>query len=205
MKTIETGADLAEGSAYLAEVCPVWAQTLSGLELPLRRHADGFPAILDAIIGQQISISAAAAIRSRLDLAGLADAGAIRDAGIESLKDCGVSLPKARYLMGIAADEPDWMALRSASDDQVMTTLTALSGVGEWTAGIYLAFALGRRDAFPAGDLALQESARLLYGLDTRPDARKLLVMAEPWRPWRAVAARGLWAHYRLVKGREGV
>lgn len=205
MRIIEAQADLAEGRAYLAAVCPVWAEALPGLDLPLRRRTDGFPAILDAIIGQQISIAAAAAIMARLADAGLTSPGAIRAAGEDGLRACGVSRPKIRYLLGIVADEPDWQALREAPDAAVITTLTALPGIGQWTAEIYLAFALGRTDAFPAGDLALQESARLLYGLDERPSPKALMELAEPWRPWRSVAARALWAHYRLSKGREGV
>lgn len=205
MRLIETGADLAEGRAHLAAVCPVWARALPGLDLPLRRRADGFGAILDAIIGQQISTAAAGAIMARLDAAGLVSARAIRDAGEDGLRACGVSRPKIRYLLGIVAAEPDWAALRKASDADVIARLMALPGIGQWTAEIYLAFALGRSDAFPAGDLALQEAARDLYGLKARPGPKALAELAAPWRPWRAVAARGLWAHYRLVRGREGV
>ena len=90
-------------------------------------------------------------------------------------------------------------------DDEVLDTLIALPGIGRWTAEIYLKFALGRADAFAAGDLALQEAARMLYGLDARPTPAALIEMAEPWRPWRSVAARALWAYYRIAKGREGV
>ena len=205
MRIIEAETDLEEGRAHLAAVCPVWAATLPGLDLPLRRRSDGFAAILDAIIGQQISIAAAGAIMARLSEAGLTAPEAIRAAGEEGLRACGVSRPKIRYLLGIVAGEPDWQALRKAPDAEVIATLTALPGIGQWTAEIYLAFALGRSDAFPAGDLALQESARLLYGLDERPSPKALLELAEPWRPWRAVAARALWAHYRVAKGREGV
>ncbi|MFV0408960.1 MAG: DNA-3-methyladenine glycosylase family protein [Paracoccus sp. (in: a-proteobacteria)] len=206
MRVIDTEADLAEGCAHLAAVCPVWAAALPGLDdLPLRRREDGFAAILDAIIGQQISIAAAGAIMARLQAAGLTDPTSIRMAGEDGLKACGVSRPKIRYLLGIVAQEPDWIALRSAPDAEVIATLTALPGIGQWTAEIYLAFALGRTDAFPAGDLALQEAARLLYGLDDRPSPKALSEMAESWRPWRAVAARALWAHYRVAKGREGV
>ncbi|SDE61619.1 DNA-3-methyladenine glycosylase II [Paracoccus isoporae] len=205
MRRIEGEPDLAEGAAHLAAICPVWAGALPGLDLPLRRRQDGFAAILDAIIGQQISIAAAGAIMARLQQAGLTEPAAIRAAGEDGLRGCGVSGPKIRYLMGIVAREPDWRALRNASDDEVIATLTALPGIGRWTAEIYLAFALGRSDAFPSGDLALQESARLLYGLDQRPSPKLLEQMAEPWRPWRAVAARALWSYYRVAKGRDGV
>ena len=107
MRIIEAPEDLAEGRAHLAAVCPVWAGALPELDLPLRRREDGFAAILDAIIGQQISIAAAGAIMARLQEAGLTDPAAIRMAGEEGLKACGVSRPKIRYLLGIVADEPD--------------------------------------------------------------------------------------------------
>lgn len=162
MRIIETAQDLDEGRAHLAAVCPVWAGALPELDLPLRRRSDGFAAILDAIIGQQISIAAAGAIMARLEAAGLTDPAAIRDAGPEGLRACGVSSPKIRYLTGIVAQEPDWAALRTAPDADVIAALTALPGIGQWTAEIYLAFALGRTDAFPAGDLALQIGAGAL-------------------------------------------
>ncbi|MFD1797246.1 DNA-3-methyladenine glycosylase 2 family protein [Paracoccus aurantiacus] len=205
MRIIESDADLDEGRHHLTAICPVWAGALPELALPLRRRPDGFTAILDAIIGQQISIAAAAAIMARLQAAGLTEPAAIRAGGEEALRACGVSRPKIRYLLGIVGQEPDWHRLRHAPDAEVIETLTALPGIGQWTAEIYLAFALGRTDAFPAGDLALQEAARLLYRLDARPDPKTLVEIAEPWRPWRSVAARALWAYYRLAKGREGV
>jgi DNA-3-methyladenine glycosylase II len=89
--------------------------------------------------------------------------------------------------------------------DEAHAALIALHGVGPWTADIYLLFCLGHADAFPAGDLAVQESARLALGLRTRPDAKALAKMAEAWRPWRGVAAHLLWAYYHVVKKRDVV
>ena len=105
----------------------------------------------------------------------------------------------------IAAAAPDWAALRTLPDEDVTQTLVALPGIGRWTAEIYLKFALGRADAFAAGDLALQEAARMMFDLPARPTPAALIAMAEPWRPWRSVAARALWAYYGTAKGREGV
>jgi DNA-3-methyladenine glycosylase II len=130
---------------------------------------------------------------------------ALRTASEDDLRALGLSRPKARYLRGIAEAGLDWQGLRVLPDDEVIAQLVALPGIGVWTAEIYLKFALGRADVFAAGDLALQEGARLLYGLEARPGPKALREMAEPWRPWRAVAARGLWAYYRVAKGREGV
>ena len=90
------------------------------------------------------------------------------------------------------------------SADEAHAALTAVHGIGPWTADIYLLSCLGHADAWPAGDLALQEAARLAFGLRARPNAKEMVALAEPWRPFRAVAARVLWTYYRAVKGRDG-
>ncbi|RQP05061.1 MAG: DNA-3-methyladenine glycosylase 2 family protein [Paracoccus sp. BP8] len=206
MRVIRAPADLEEGAAHLVWVCPVWARELPALlPLPMRRWPEGFPAIRDALVSQQISTRAAAAIGARMAEAGLADEAGIAAAEDETLRAAGLSRPKIRHLRGIVAAGVDWPGLRTLPDEEVIARLTALPGIGRWTAEIYLKFALGRADAFAAGDLALAEAARLLYGLPERPGPAALTALAEPWRPWRAVAARALWAYYRAAKGREGV
>lgn len=205
-RQIETEADLAEGTTYLAAVCPVWARILPKLgPLPLRRRSDGFEAIASAVVAQQISNAAASSIWARIEAAGLLTPDAIAAADDDMLRAVGLSRPKARYLKGIATSGLDWNGLRTLPDEQAISALVALPGIGIWTAEIYLKFALGRPDVLAAGDLALQEAARMMYGLEERPGPAALREMAEPWRPWRAVAARGLWAYYRLAKGREGI
>ncbi len=204
-RIIATQADLDEGCAHLARACPIWAKTLPLLgPLPLRRRDDGFEAIASAIVGQQISIAAAGAIWGRMQDAGLLTEAALRNASEDDLCAAGLSRAKQRYLRGIANAGIDWNALRDMPDDAAIAHLVALPGIGIWTAEIYLKFALGRADVFAAGDLALQEAARIMYDLPARPTPAVLRQLAEPWRPWRAVAARGLWAYYRLAKGREG-
>lgn len=206
MRLIETEADLAEGTAHLAAVCPVWAGALPQIgPLTLRRREDGFAAMLGAVVSQQLSVASASAIAARLAAASLDTPSAIAAADDEALRAAGLSRQKIRYLRGIVAADLDWSGLRALPDDAVIDQLVALPGIGRWTADIYLKFALGRADAFASGDLALQESARILYALPERPSAKALTEMAEPWRPWRSVAARALWAYYHLAKGREGV
>lgn len=206
MRLIVTPQDIEQGAAHLIEVCPVWARELPALmPLPLRRWQPGFAALRDAVISQQISVQAAAAILSRLTAAGLDTEEGLVAADDDALRAAGLSRPKQRYLRAIAAAGVDWQGLERLPDDEVVAQLTALPGIGRWTAEIYLKFALGRADAFAAGDLALAEAARLLYGLPHRPGPTELTALAEPWRPWRAVAARALWAYYRVAKGREGV
>jgi DNA-3-methyladenine glycosylase II len=96
------------------------------------------------------------------------------------------------------------MGLAELPADDAHAALTAVHGIGPWTADIYLLTCLGHADAWPAGDLALQEAARLAFALDARPAAKALVALAEPWRPWRGVAARVLWTYYRAVKRRDG-
>lgn len=206
MRLIEADADMAEGAAHLAAICPVWARVLPEIgAMPLRRREDGFAAILDAVISQQLSVASANAIARKLQAAALDQPGAILAADDPALRACGLSAQKIRYLRGIAGADLDWEGLRLRPDDAVIADLTALPGIGRWTAEIYLMFALGRADAFAPDDLALQEAARIMYGLPERPKGRALAELARPWQPWRSVAARGLWAYYRIAKGREGV
>ncbi|MBE2276839.1 MAG: DNA-3-methyladenine glycosylase 2 family protein [Rhodobacteraceae bacterium] len=205
-RLIETAACVAEGAAWLAARHPVLAQALAETgPLPLRRHADGFPALLDAILGQQVSTASARAIRARMEAAGLFSEDAIAAADEEDLRGAGLSRQKIRYARALAAARLDYPALRAAPSDEVIARLVALPGIGRWTAEIYAMFALGRADVFAPGDLALQEAARLLYSLPERPSEKALRALAEEWQPWRAVAARLLWAYYRVDKGREGI
>jgi DNA-3-methyladenine glycosylase II len=204
-RIIETADCVAEGAAWLAARDARLAAALEATgPLPLRRREDGFAALFDAIVSQQVSVASASAIWGRLQAAGLTDAGAVRRASDEDLRACGLSRQKIRYGRALALAGLDYPALRTAPNDEVIGTLVALPGIGRWTAEIYAMFSLGRADVFAPGDLALQEAARLVYGLDTRPSERALRVMAEDWSPWRGVAARLFWAYYRVAREREG-
>ncbi|PWJ20356.1 DNA-3-methyladenine glycosylase II [Jannaschia seohaensis] len=206
MRRIETPADLEEGAAALARIDPRLAPALEiCAPLPLRRKPDGFGTLLDAIVGQQVSTAAAAAISDRLRAAGLDAPAPIRGASDEVLRACGLSRPKLRYARALAEADLDFSVLRTLPPGEVVRRLTALPGIGPWTAQIYAMFALGHADAFAPGDLALQEGARLLLDLPERPSERDLARIAEAWSPWRAVAARLLWSYYRHAKGREGI
>jgi DNA-3-methyladenine glycosylase II len=174
-------------------------------ELPLRREPDGFAALLRAIVGQQVSVASARAIWGRLEAAGLTEAPAMAAASDDDLRAVGLSRQKARYGRALAAAGIDFESLRGLPDAEVVRRLVAVPGIGVWTAEIYAMFALGRADVFAPGDLALQEAARILFGLEKRPSERALRVMAEAWSPWRSVAARILWAYYRVAREREGV
>ncbi|MBR9842148.1 MAG: DNA-3-methyladenine glycosylase 2 family protein [Rhodobacteraceae bacterium] len=205
-RIIETPDCVAEGAAWLAAREPRFAEALAVTgPLPLRRKKDGFEPLLGAIVSQQVSVAAADAIWGRLREARLTGPRKIMWAGDEDLRACGLSRQKVRYARALAEARIDFKELRDAPDAEVMARLTEVSGIGVWTAEIYAMFSLGRADVFAPGDLALQESARLLFGLEERPKDRAFRAMAEDWAPWRAVAARLLWAYYRHAKDREGI
>lgn len=205
-RIIETEACVAEGAAWLAAREPRFAHALALTgPLPLRRWPDGFRALLDAIVSQQVSVAAGDAILRRLEAAGFTDPARLAAAGDDDLRACGLSRQKARYGRALAQAGIDYDALRRMPDEDVIGTLTAVPGIGRWTAEIYALFGLGRADVFAPADLALQESARLLFGLPERPKERPFRAMAEAWSPWRGVAARLLWAYYHVEKAREGV
>jgi DNA-3-methyladenine glycosylase II len=206
MRQIETLDDVAEGTDWLCRIEPRFATVRAATgPWPLRRQPDGFAALLDAILGQQVSTASARAIAGRLQAADLWQPERIAASDEDALRASGLSRPKARYALALARARLDWVALRDLPDDAVIDTLVALPGIGRWTAEIYAMFALGRPDVLAAGDLALQEAARALLDLPARPDDRTLRALAQAWSPWRAVAARGLWAYYRILKSRDGV
>lgn len=205
-RIIETPDCVAEGAAWLVAREPRFAEALAVTgPLPLRRKKDGFEPLLGAIVSQQVSVAAADAIWGRLREARLTGPRKIMWASDEELRACGLSRQKVRYARALAEARIDFKELRGAPDAEVMARLTEVSGIGVWTAEIYAMFSLGRADVFAPGDLALQESARLLFGLEERPKDRAFRAMAEDWAPWRAVAARLLWAYYRHAKDREGI
>ena len=205
-RIIKTEDCVAEGAVWLASQDARFARALELTgPLPLRLRPDGFDQLLSAIVSQQVSVASAAAIWQRMQDAGLVSPEAILAASKDDLRGAGLSRQKMRYARALAEEGIDFVDLRTASNEVVFKTLTKVSGIGIWTAEIYAMFSLGRADVFAPGDLALQESARMLFDLPERPKERALRQMAEDWSPWRSVAARLLWAYYRVDKGREGV
>lgn len=207
-RLIHSEADLVEGVAALRAACQVMAKVhdLAGAP-PLRRRQGGFEGLSRIIVGQQLSVASAAAIWGRTEklvqpftpqgLLALSDA---------ELASAGLSGPKIRTLRAIAqacVAGLDFDALETARDAHVHDALTAVTGIGPWTADIYLMFCLGRADAWAPGDLALQIAVQQAFGLKDRPSKDELLEIAERWRPWRGVAARLLWAYYAVAKAQE--
>ncbi len=205
-RIIETEIDLGEGAAWLAGREPRFADALAVTgQLPLRRREGGYPALLRTICSQQLSVASADAVWRRLDAAGATAPERLLNLDDAALRACGLSGQKIRYARALAEAGVDYPALAALPEAEAIAALTSIKGIGVWTAEIYLMFSVGRADVLAAGDLALQESARLLFGLAERPGDKALRLLAEPWSPWRAVAARILWAYYRAAKQREGI
>lgn len=205
-RIIETEADILEGCDWLARSEPRFghALELTGTP-PLRRREGGFPALLRTICSQQLSVAAADSVWSKLRAAGADDPAILLDLSEDQLRACGLSRPKARYARALAEAGIDYAGLATLPEEEAIAALTAVRGIGVWTAEIYLMFSIGRADVFAPGDLALQESARMLFGLAERPAEKALRARAGAWSPWRGVAARLLWAYYRVAKQREGI
>jgi DNA-3-methyladenine glycosylase II len=208
---LHTESDLQAGLAQLILADPRLKPVAEKAgAFALRRREPGFPGLCAIVCGQQLSTASAAAIRNRLMAAFQPfHHDAIRRARTDKLKRLGLSAPKIKSIREIAkavADARiDLNAVGDMDADTAHAALVELHGVGPWTADIYLLFCLGHADAFPAGDLAVQEATRIAFNLRTRPDAKKLGKIAEAWRPWRGVAAHLLWAYYHAVKKRDVV
>src|ERR1700716_1408674 len=176
----------------------------------LRQREPGFAGLAAIVCGQQLSTASAAAIWGRVSAA--VDPfhhDALRRARADRLGRLGLSAAKIKTLKSLArelaAERLNLDVLANEDADAAHNTLTALHGIGPWTADVYLLFCLGHGDAWPAGDLAVQEAVKIGLGLKTRPTAKQMVPLAEPWRPMRGAAAHLWWAYYRALKKRDGV
>jgi DNA-3-methyladenine glycosylase II len=166
-----------------------------------RRMTPGFATLIRVIVDQQVSVAAGASIWKKLGAAARDDVSPRRllKLGEPGLRACGFSGQKARYALGVAeatrAGDLDFAVLDALDDDAVRAALTALKGIGPWTADIYLMFGMGRPDVWPVGDLGLQNAARALLGLRQRPSPERLEKIGADWSPYRSGAALLLW-HY---------
>lgn len=170
---------------------------------PWRSKPGGFPGLVRMILEQQVSVVSATAVWTRLE-AGLGRVGPeeILAAAPETLRAFGFSGQKIRYVRALAEAGIDFDGLKTLGDEEATSVLTAITGIGRWTAEAYLMICEGRTDFFPAGDVALQEAVRAADGAETRPTEKALYRRAEAWRPHRGVAAHLLWAFYAGLKKR---
>lgn len=193
---------LEEKLTELGKRDPDIARAFREAGLPDLRHREpGFATFLNIIIGQQLSTASAGAIRKRLD-------GLLPDVTPESflaldedaLRGIGFSRQKIVYGRGVAdavaGGALDLKRVHRMADEEAIEAITTLKGLGRWSAEIYLLFALKRPDIWPVDDLAVVVAVQRLKGLKTRPDRKRMLKIAEPWRPLRSYAARMMWHYY---------
>ena len=210
-RRIDTLDDVAIGLAALGALDARLVPVIAGAgEVPLRRTSPGFASLASIIVSQQVSRASADAIFGRLvRLIDPLEAADVLAGGTEPLVEAGLSRPKQAALLAAAeaaqSGALDLFGLCDMPPKDALDKLTAVHGIGEWTAQVYLLFAAGHADIFPAKDLALQVAAGDILGLPERLDDRALRALSESWAPWRGVAARLLWAHYRVLKGREAL
>jgi DNA-3-methyladenine glycosylase II len=208
---LETQSDLEEAIHALVKRDGRLKPVLEVAGMPsLRRREPGFTGLAHIVCGQQLSTASAGAIWGRLNAAfDPFDHDAVRRARTDRLGRLGLSAAKIKTLKHLAreltAERLNLDVLAEEDADAAHHTLIALPGIGPWTADVYLLFCLGHGDAWPAGDLAVQEGIRLGLGLKARPTEKQMAPLAEPWRPLRGAAAHLWWSYYRAMKKREGV
>lgn len=208
---LETQSDLEEAVHALVKRDPRLKPVLEIAGMPaLRRREPGFTGLAHIVCGQQLSTASAAAIWGRLSAAfDPFDHEAVRRARTDRLGRLGLSAAKIKTLKHLAreinAQRLNLDVLAEEDAEAAHHTLISLPGIGPWTADVYLLFCLGHGDAWPAGDIAVQEGIKVGLGLQVRPTEKQMAPLAEPWRPLRGAAAHLWWSYYRVIKKREGV
>src|SRR5437762_3865748 len=211
MLHLNSQTDLEEAIHALVKQDPRLRPVFEIAGMPaLRRREPGYAGLAAIVCGQQLSTASAAAIWARVSAAfDPFHHDTLRKARTDRLGRLGLSGAKIKTLKNIARElhleRLNLDVLAEEDADAAHNTLTALHGIGPWTADIYLLFCLRHADAWPAGDIAVQEAIKIGLGLKTRPTAQQMAPLAEPWRPLRGAAAHLWWAYYRVLKKREGV
>lgn len=200
-----SATQLKESLDALAAREPVFASALERAGYPEPRLRDpGYETLLRTIVGQQVSVAAAASMWNKLEaaLGDTRDPALLLAASDEGLRAAGLSRQKsgyARSLAGLIVSGELSLDHLPEDDEEAIAALTNIKGIGRWSAEVYLLFAEGRPDIWPAGDLAVQREVGLLLNLPERPDERQTRELAEPWRPHRGAAAIFAWHHYKMV------
>ncbi len=211
MQRIETLDDIEAGLDRLVlldtRLAPIRTRANA---VQLRRSKPGFESLASIIVAQQVSTASASAIWGRLkQVINPLTPETYVAGGEEAWRLAGLSRAKQKTLLAVseavANDAIDLHGLCDLPAEQAVAALTELKGIGPWTAEVYLLFAAGHPDVFPAGDVALQAAVGHALAYDIRPDAAALRALAEGWSPWRGVAARLFWAYYAAIKGRDAV
>lgn len=204
MQVIKNETQLRETIEKLCTLEPIFLQILEKTGMPeVRLRPQGFEALFNAIIGQQLSVKAAQTIRDRLISQGLNNAEKIKTTPDDELRNYGLSRQKISYLRSLVEHEIDYKILPKMDDESVIQTLTAVKGIGRWTAEIYLLFSLNRHDVFAHNDLALQVACEKAFSLGKRPSEKIMRGLARLWSPHRSAASYLLWAYYAVLKNRD--
>ncbi len=193
--------DLRNSLDSLAAIEPRIAAALAEVGYPEPRISEpGYQTLLRAIVGQQVSVASAASLWARLTAAvgDPPDPVALLAASDETLRSAGLSRQKASYARSLAEEVVSGrldFAKLPADDEEAIAELVRVKGIGRWTAEVYLLFAEGRTDVWPAGDLAVQIETGRIMGLEGKPDEKRVREIAEAWRPHRGAFAIFAWHH----------
>ncbi len=201
---------VATATAYLSEVDPVMRATIERVgPCTLEPDPDIFNALVDAIISQQISVRAADAIMARVRAAlpgGKVTPEALVPFDFDRLRTLGLSTPKARYILNlveqVCSGQLQLEVLSELNDEEIIRQLTAVKGIGRWTAEMCLIFTFGRTDVLPVDDLGFLEGVRVAYQLAARPSKQEARERGELWRPYRTFATWYMWSIRRLTRTR---
>ncbi|MEP9387820.1 DNA-3-methyladenine glycosylase [Mesorhizobium sp. KR9-304] len=209
MQRISTIDDLTTGLDALCVIDPRLENVRATAgDVPLRRTEPGFRSLVSIVISQQVSRASADAIFGRLiNLADPLTPEVLLTAGDELFREAGLSRPKQRAVLAVSRAVLDGLDLSRLCDldvEAAISAMTAVPGIGLWTAQVYLLSAAGHPDIFPARDVALQSAVGHALAIDPRPGEKALIKIAESWSPYRGVASRLFWAYYRQTRGREG-
>ncbi len=208
MQRIKTHDDIAAALDALCGIDPRLAAVRDRAgEIPLRLAQPGFDSLISIIISQQVSLASASAIHGRLvRLVDPLTPDALLGASDELFREAGLSRPKQRTVLAIAEAVREGLDLHhlcTLDSGAAIAALTAVPGIGPWTAECYLLFSAGHPDVFPARDVALQSAVGHALGIDPRPGEKALIRLAESWAPYRGTATRLFWAYYREMRGRD--
>ncbi|WP_435978514.1 DNA-3-methyladenine glycosylase family protein [Psychrobacter sp. DM4] len=206
IQTIESLETLQDHIEALITIEPRFAPMYTQVGAPsLRRNSGGFEQLMRSIVGQQLSVAAASSIWGRIVDAGLTTPQSVLAADDETLRAQGLSKQKSRYVRSLAEHDIDFGTLKTLSDEEVIKTLTAVVGVGRWTAEMYLLFSLGRADVLAVDDLAIRVSAMTPLELTERPTPKQLQTLTQKWSPYRSAASLLLWLHYGWVRSNTAI
>lgn len=209
MRPISTLEDIAAGLDALCRLDPrLEAVRAAAGDVPLRRIDPGFASLVSIVVAQQVSRASADAILARLSrLAAPLSPQTLLAAEEVLFREAGLSRPKQRTLLALSESVVRGLDLAHVCDldaEEAIALLTSVSGIGRWTAEVYLLTAAGHPDVFPARDVALQSAVGHALGIAPRPDEKRLIQIAESWSPHRGVASRLFWAYYSQIRGWEG-